>query len=368
MREMIPVAEPALIGNEKNYVLDCIESTWISSNGLYIERFEQAFAEFCGVNYAISITNGTAALHTALLASGLGTGDEVIVPTLTYISTANAVRFCGATPIFIDCEPGTWNINPKLIEYKITSKTKCIIPVHLFGHPVDMEPICDLARRYDLFVIEDAAEAHGAEYKGQKVGSIGDAAIFSFYGNKIITTGEGGMIVTNDEALALRARQLKGQGQDFSKRYWFPIIGFNYRMTNIQAAIGLAQLENADWHIARRREVASWYKERLSGVESVCIQSELPYAKNVYWMNSLVLKPSSRIGRTELIEALASRGIETRPFFFPIHTMPMYSSHNHTDRYPVAEVVSARGLNIPSSANLTIEEIDYICEWILRLV
>jgi perosamine synthetase len=257
-RSFIPVAAPMLAGNEKKYVMDCLDSNWISSRGTYIERFENAFADFCGARHALSCTNGTTALHLALLALGVGAGDEVIVPTLTFVATANAVTYCGARPVMIDAEPRTWNINPCLIEEKITPRTRGIIVVHLYGHPVDMDPVIEIARRHGLFVLEDAAEAHGAIYKGQVAGSIGDIATFSFFGNKVLSTGEGGMVVTNDPELASKIRLLKDQGMDPNRRYWYPVIGYNYRMTNVAAAIGLAQVEKADWHIQQRRELAGW--------------------------------------------------------------------------------------------------------------
>ena len=277
--------------------MDCLDSTWISSSGKYIEQFEKAFAEFCGVKHAVTCCNGTVALHLALMALGTQPGDEVIVPTLTYIATANAVTYCGARPVFVDSEPETWNMDPSLIEEKITPRTKGIIVVHLYGHPADMDPIMSIARRHGLFVIEDAAEAHGAEYKGHRVGSIGDMSTFSFYGNKIITTGEGGMVVTNNDSLASKARQLKGQGSVPDQRYWFPIIGYNYRMTNVASAIGLAQLEKAEWHIERRREVARWYYEYLhniailysasrEGVGSECLLDVLCVTGRTYFIKS----------------------------------------------------------------------------------
>lgn len=367
MTRFIPVASPALIGNEKKYVLDCIESSWISSNGAYIERFEAAFAEFCGTRHAIAVCNGTVALHVALLALGIGPGDEVIVPTLTFVATPNAVSYCGARPVFIDSEPDTWNLDVRQLESKITSRTKAIIPVHLFGHPVDMGPLLEVAARHNLFVIEDAAEAHGAEYKGQRVGGLGHIGTFSFYGNKIITTGEGGMIVTNDDALARRMRQLKGQGQDFEKRYWFPILGYNYRMTNIQAAIGLAQLEKVDWHMQRRRENAQWYQELLGQQTMLRLQPEKPWAKNAYWMNSVVLDEKFPLTRDETMNALHERGVETRPFFYPMHSLPMYQDHAAGQTFPVAERVAARGFNLPSSANLTYADVTYVAEVLFSL-
>lgn len=358
----LPVAEPVLSGNERAYVLDCLDTNWISSNGSYIDRFETSFARFCGVREAISICNGTAALHVALLALGVGPGDEVIVPTLTYVATANAVTYCGAKPVFVDVDPDTWNIDAGQIEGRITPCTRGMIVVHLFGHPADMDPILELAARHGLFVLEDAAEAHGAEYKGRRVGSLGHAATFSFYGNKIITTGEGGMITTDDEALARRMRQIKGQGQDPDRRYWFPIVGYNYRMTNIEAAIGLAQLEDIAWHIERRRENAHWYAQHLRDFPRLRMQPELPWAKNVYWMNSVVLDDDFPVSRDEAMAILACHGIETRPFFYPMHVLPMYSGLASDQTFPVADSIAARGMNLPSAATLTPEDIVRVAE------
>lgn len=366
MRRFIPVAEPALVGNEKQYVLDCMDSTWISSTGQYVERFEKAFAEFCEVKHAISCCNGTAALHLALLALGVEQGDEVIVPTLTFVATANAVAYCGATPIFVDSEPETWNLDPALLQEKVTDRTKGIIAVHLYGHPVDMHPVLHLAETHDLFVIEDAAEAHGAEYHGRRTGSLGDIGSFSFYGNKIITTGEGGMVVSDDDALAAKVRQLKGQGMEPNRRYWFPILGYNYRMTNVAAAIGLAQLEKADWHIARRRRTAFRYAQRLSAVPDIVLQPEKPWARNVHWMVSAVLTEDCAVSRDTLMERLAETGIETRPFFPPMHTLPIYRDSAKGQRFPVAERLAARGINLPSSATLSEEDVTFVCDQLIK--
>jgi len=368
MEKFIPVAAPSLTGNEKKYVIDCLESTWISSVGKYIGAFEQAFAEFCDVNYTVSCSNGTAALHLALLALGVGPADEVIVPSLTFVATANAVTYCSARPIFIDSEPETWNLNHDLLEEKITPRTKGIIVVHLYGHPVDMDPVLKIAQRHGLFVIEDAAEAHGAEYKGQRVGSLGDIATFSFYGNKIITTGEGGMVVTNNDKLANKVRQLKGQGMDPKRRYWFPVIGYNYRMTNVQAAIGLAQLEKADWHIYRRREVASWYYKRLKEVQALILPVEKEWARNVYWMFSVILDDDVSLSRDEVMAALRKQGIETRPFFYPMHTLPPYQGLIEEDQFPVANRLAARGINLPTWAGLEEEDIGFVCETLKRVL
>jgi perosamine synthetase len=366
MRHFIPVAEPALVGNEKEYVVDCLDSTWISSSGQYVGRFERAFAEFCDVKHAMSCCNGTAALHLALLALGVQRGDEVIVPTLTFVATANAVTYCGAAPIFVDSEPETWNLDATLVQERITKRTKGIVAVHLYGHPVDMDPLLEVAHKHGLFVIEDAAEAHGAEYQGRRTGSLGDMATFSFYGNKIVTTGEGGMVVTDDDALAAKVRQLKGQGMEPDRRYWFPILGYNYRMTNIAAAIGLAQLEKADWHIARRRHTALRYVQRLSTVPDVALQPEKPWARNVYWMVSVVLSEKCPVSRDTVMERLAEAGIETRPFFHPMHTLPMYRDSAKGQRFPVAEGLAARGLNLPSSATLSEAEVTFVCDHLIK--
>jgi perosamine synthetase len=365
-KRFIPVASPVLVGNEKAYVMDCLESTWISSSGKYVERFEADFANFCGAKHAISCCNGTAALHLALMALGVGPGDEVILPTLTFVATANAVTYCGARPVFVDSEPGTWNIDPSLVEEKITQRTKAIVVVHLYGHPGDMDAITSIGRRHSLFVVEDAAEAHGGEYKGRRVGSLGDVAGFSFYGNKLITTGEGGMVVMNDDALAGRVRKLSTQGMDADRRYWFPIIGYNYRMTNIAAAIGLAQLEKVKWHLERRVEVATWYREKLRDTHGVVCQSEKEWAKHVYWMFTIVLGDDIPLSRDEVMAHLQEHGIETRPVFYPMHTLPPYRDLSQLNSFPVAERIARRGMNLPTWAGLTREDVGYVCDTLLE--
>ena len=332
----------------------------ISSNGPFIERFERAFAEHCGVAHAISCANGTVALHLALLGLGIERGDEVICPTLTYVASANCVMYCGARPVFVDAEPHTWNMDPSAVEQAITSRTRAIVAVHLYGHPVDMNPIREIAAAHDLAVVEDAAEALGATYRGRPAGSLGDVATFSFYGNKLLTTGEGGMVVTNDGALASRMRQLRGQGQDLERRYWFPIVGFNYRMTNVAAAIGLAQLERVDWHVGRRRENAAQYRRRLAQSEALEFSPEARWAESSFWMSSVLVRDANRSQRDEVMADLASRGIETRPFFFPMHVLPPYREMSRR-AFPVADDLSARGLNLPSGAPLTVEDIERVC-------
>ena len=360
-RKWIPVARPVLSGREKEYVLDCLETSWISSLGKYIGLFEDSFARFCSAEYAVACSNGTTALHIALLALGVGEGDEVIVPTLTYIASANAVRYCGATPVFVDSEPATMNLDPAKIEESITERTKGIIAVHLYGHPADMDPITVIARTHNLFVLEDAAEAHGARYKGRSVGSLGDAATFSFFGNKIITTGEGGMVTTGNVKLQDQMRLLKGQGVDPNHRYWFPIVGYNYRMTNVQAAIGLAQLEQIEEHLRRRQEIAELYASELAPLEDVLTTPSVqPWASHVFWSYPVVLKDDSPVASDNLMASLAADGIETRPVFIPVHTMPPYLKKGET--YPVAEKLARNGISLPMHGLLTKSDVEYIAE------
>jgi perosamine synthetase len=363
---MINVAEPAIGKEELKNVIKCIKSGWISSKGNFIEEFEKKFSRYCNCKYGIATNNGTAALHLALKALDIGIGDEVIVPTLTYVATVNAVLYCNAKPVLVDSEPFTWNIDPEKIEENITKKTKCILVVHLYGHPCDMDPILEIARKHDLYVIEDAAEAHGAKYKGKIVGSFGDVACFSFYGNKIITTGEGGMCVTNNDELAEKMRILRNHGMDPIRRYWHRYIGFNYRMTNIQAAIGVAQLKKLNKLINLRRRNARIYSTFLKNINGVTLPPEAKWAKNVYWMYSILIEKEFGMRRDEVIKKLYAKNIETRPFFYPIHTMPPYINLAKK-RFPVAEKISEKGINLPSSSMLKKQTIRYICEEIAKL-
>jgi perosamine synthetase len=367
MRErMIPVSAPVFAGNEKRYVADCMESSWISSCGEYVGRFEAAFAEFCGARHAVSCCNGTAALHLALAALGVGPGDEVIVPTLTFVATANAVTYCGARPVFLDSDPETWALDPALLEERITPRTKAVVVVHLYGHPADMDRVNEIARRHNLFVVEDAAEAHGAEYRGRRVGALADVSCFSFYGNKIIATGEGGMVATDDAALARRVAQLRGQGYDPGRRYWFPVVGYNYRMMNLPAAIGLAQLEQADWHLGRRREVASWYEARLGGVPGISWQGEQEWARHARWLFTVTLADDLAAGRDEVMSQLALRGVETRPVFYPMHVLPPYRESTAGETYPVADRLARRGMSLPTWAGLSPDDVGYVCDALLE--
>ncbi len=361
MKKRIAVAAPVFLGNEAMYVRECLETGWISSNGKFIEKFETCFREYCGVSHAISCCNGTAALHLALLALGVGPGDEVIVPTLTYIASANAVVYCGGRPVFVDSEPRTMNLDPRLIERSITEKTKGIVVVHLFGHMADMEPIMEIAKKHDLFIVEDAAEAIGAQYKGAKAGTLGDIATFSFYGNKIISTGEGGMAITERSDLAEKMRLFRGQGMSTQKRYWFNVVGFNYRMTNIEAAIGLGQLEEIEQHLNYRRRLAKWYDAHLSGLgDFLELPVEEKWAHHSYWMYTVLLKESVSISRDSFMKELSRKGIETRPVFYPMHTMPPYAISG--TRFPIAEHLAKYGVTLPTHAMLTEDDVEFIAE------
>jgi perosamine synthetase len=356
----ISVAEPRLEGREREYVLDCIESSWISSTGKYISAFEESFANFCSVRHAIATNNGTTALHLALVALGLGPGDEVLIPTVTYIATANAVRYCGAEPVLVDVCPDTMNIDPLELKRRITPRTKGIIPVHLYGHPAEMEPILSFAKHHGLFVVEDAAEAHGAEYMTQKVGSFGDCATFSFFGNKIVTTGEGGMITTNDDELAARLRLLRGQGMDPKRRYWFPVVGYNYRMTNIQAAIGLAQMESIEQALTDRNRLATWYNTALAPLTNeLILPTTAPWARHAFWMYTIFLRSGDEEKRDTLMKALEYRAIETRPVFYPMHVLPPY---HQPSTFPIADLWSPRGINLPTHQNLTHEDVQRVAD------
>ena len=353
---MIPVYQPYFNGREKEYVNQCMDSTWISSKGEFIGKFERGFAEFIGAEHATTVSNGTVAIHLALEALGIGPGDEVIVPTLTYIASVNTILQTGAKPVFVDSLESTWQVDPKEVEAKITSRTKAIMAVHLYGLPCDMNALTTICHKYNLLLVEDCAEAFGTLYKGRHVGTFGDIATFSFFGNKTITTGEGGMVVAKKKEVLERAYYLKNQGVSPSREYWHDVVAYNYRMTNICAAIGLAQLEQATEILAKKRQVADWYREGLQGLPLIC-HSEMPDTVHSFWMCSITVNDAAH--RNPLREYLKQVGIETRPVFIPSHTMPHCRVE---ERFPVAEYISLRGINLPSYPNLQEGQVKIICK------
>jgi len=363
-RSIIPVCEPRLDGNEMKYVTNCIETNWISSAGRYIQEFEASFASACGCKYGAACANGTVALHLALAALGIGPGDEVIIPTFTMIATINSVTYTGATPVLVDSEIETWNMDVAQVEEKITPKTRAIIVMHTYGHPVDMDPVNELAKAHDLYVIEDAAEAHGATYKGRQVGSLGDCAAYSFYGNKIITTGEGGMVTTNNPDIARITWNLRDHAFSEERHFWHKYLGFNYRMTNLQAAVGLAQTEQLDNFVQARRNNAAAYTSLLSQVPGIVTPPEKEWAENVFWMYGILVEEEFGMTRDELRRWLADRGIETRTFFIPMHLQPIYYQTYKGQRYPVSEMLCKRGMYLPSASSLTRSEIEFVVETI----
>lgn len=369
MDTFIPVCEPTLLGNELKYVTDAVQTGWISSAGKYVTEFEQKFAEYCGCKYGVAVCNGTVALHLALVALGIGKGDEVIIPDFTMIATAFAVCYTGATPVFVDANPETWNLDVTKIEEKITSRTKAIIPVHLFGLMCDMDAINSIAKKHNLNVLEDAAEAHSAEYKGRRAGSCSDIAAFSFFANKNVTTGEGGMVVTNDDGLYNSLRYHKNMcfPLDGPRNYLHNDIGFNYRMSNVVAAIGLAQVEKADEYRSMRIRNNALYRELLSNIPGILFQPLMDDYLNVSWMNTILVAPK-KYGHTkdELREHLKQNGIDTRLLFEGMHRQPSLEQYgcNCAGHYPVTEHLTATGLYLPSASSLTAEKIEYICQTI----
>ena len=365
----IPVMAPTLTGNELEYVIECVKTNWISSQGAFVRRFESDFSAYIGVPGAISTSNGTTALHLALVVLGLGPGDEIIVPDLTFAATINAVLYVGATPVIADVAKDTWTIDPAELNKLITPKTKAIIPVHLYGQPAEMKEITTIAQKHNLLVIEDAAEALGSLYHGMHVGAFGDAAIFSFYGNKLITTGEGGMVVFKTPAVATRARKLRDHGMEPSRRYWHTELGFNYRLTNLQAAIGVAQLEQIEKFIARKIEIAELYRQKLSSLKMIHHPQMRQNTRNVYWLYSIVLEAqNAHLARDELIAQLLRKGVETRPLFYPLHSMPLYAKYGEGRKFPNTDWLGLQGLSLPSAVDLNDDAVNYICGCIASLL
>lgn len=366
---MIPVANPEIGEEELENVIRVVKSGWIGSKGNFLKIFERDFASYIGVRHAIAVSNGTAALHLALVALGIGVGDEVLVPDLTFASPANMVILSGARPIFVDVSKDYWCIDPEDARKKITRKTRAIIVVHIYGHPAKMDEIIELAEEYDLYIIEDCAEAHGAEFKNKKVGSLGTVGCFSFYANKIITTGEGGMVVTNSDKLAEKIRILRDHGMKNKRRYWHEVIGFNYRMTNLQAAIGVAQLRKIDKLIKRKIEIAKIYRDILGNVKGITLHPSMRWAKCVYWLYSILIdKEKYGMSRDKLVAKLKKYKVETRRFFYPLHIMPPYKQYLPSDKlsFPNSEMLSMKGLNLPSGPKISDEKVTYVAELIRK--
>lgn len=364
-----PISNISLEGNELKYVNEAVKSTWISSTGKFISQFESKFSQFCSVDYSVATSNGTTALHLAIESLNIGIGDEVIVPSLTFAATANAVIHSGATPVFVDSLKDHWNIDPEKILNAINSNTKAILAVHLYGQPCDMKRIMKIANEHNLFVIEDCAESTGANINGKKVGSIGDIGCFSFYGNKIITTGEGGMCTTNNYELNERMRVLRDHGMDKSKRYWHNEIGFNYRMTNLSAAIGVAQMEQIELFLEKRQILRTQYDNLINFNSNLLKPIDSVFGDQVDWFYNLNLSSKTKIKRDQLILELSKVGIDSRPFFYPIHLMPPYFKYLGSKKdFSNAEAFGKYGMNLPLYPLLTIEDIKFISSHINRIL
>ena len=369
--DFIPVNIPLLDGNERKYLLECIDSGWVSSEGPFVQRFEEAFARKMGRKYGIAVSNGSVALDAAAIALGLGPGDEVIMPTFTIICCASAITRVGAVPVLVDSDPSTWNMDVSQIEARITPKTRAIMVVHIYGVPVDMDKVLEIARRHDLRIIEDAAEQHGQHYRGRPVGSFGDISCFSFYPNKHITTGEGGMIATDDPHLAERCRSLRNLCFKPERRFVHEELGFNYRLTNLQAALGVAQLERMDQFIEKKRRIGRLYNELLANIDSIELSvAATDYAESVYWVYGLVLRDGVPFDAAEAIRRLAVAGVGARPFFWCMHEQPvfqrmgMFSGESH----PVGERIARRGFYIPSGLGLSEDQIRKSAERLIAIL
>ena len=360
---MIPVCEPSLTDRERELLLECFDQGWVSSHGPYVDRFEEAWAAYCGMAYGVAVSSGTAGLDIAAALLDLHPGDEVIMPAFTIISCAQPIVGRGGVPVLVDLDPVFWQMQVDQIRASITPKTRAIMVVHLYGHPADMDPVSQLAREYELLVIEDAAEAHGAQYKGRLCGGLGDISVFSFYANKLITTGEGGMLLTNREDAAARARSFRNLCFQPSRRFLHEQIGFNYRLTNLQAAIGLGQIERMDGIVRKKRQIAQAYRERLKDIDGLQLPAEASWAKSIYWVYGIVVDEALGVDARLLANRLKARGVETRPFFLGMHQQPVFRNMGLflKDEFPVSERLSRQGLYLPSGLSLRDEDIEYIC-------
>lgn len=362
--EIIPVNEPYIGDLEKKYVMECLNTGWISSEGHFVREFEEAWAAYCGMKYGIAVSNGTVALEMAVASLKLNPREEIIMPSFTIISCAQAITKAGLVPVLVDCDPETWCMDVSQVEAKINPRTRAIMPVHIYGHPVDMNPLRDLAQKYKLIIIEDAAEVHGGEYRGQKCGGLGDLSCFSFYANKIVTTGEGGMVLTNNQKQAEYLRSLRNLCFRKDHRYLHTELGNNFRLTNIQAAIGLAQIEHIEQSIQKKRWMGAAYIERLKDISTLQLPVEKPWALNVYWMFGIVLDLSTGMDASEFAHRLNEVGIITRPFFLGMHEQPVFRNMGlfKDEHYPVTEHIARQGLYLPSGMTITEVQIDRVCD------
>jgi perosamine synthetase len=376
---MIPVNEPLLGKQEMENAMECLRTGWISSAGKFLEAFEEAWASYCGMRYGVAVSNGTTALQVAIACVGLEPGDEVILPTFTIISCAQAVTYNGGIPVLVDSDPRTWCMDIRQISAKITPRTRVIMPVHIYGHPVDMDPILALAEQHGLEVVEDAAEAHGAEYLSRRTtangtwhrcGGMGDISVFSFYANKLVTTGEGGMVLTNDPKIAKRARSLRNLCFRPEKRFYHTELGYNFRLTNLQAAVGLAQIERMPEIVSKKRRIGETYTRRLERIPGITLPVEELWARQVYWMYGLVLDESTGLDATDFGRLLRDEGVETRPFFLGMHEQPVFIDRGlfRGERYPVAERLARQGLYLPSGLALTEAQLDEVCRAVEKIL
>jgi perosamine synthetase len=365
----VPLTQPVLDGNELEYLTDCISTGWISSQGKYIRNFEELFEQYVSCPHALVVSNGTVALHLALLTLGIGPGDEVIVPNLTFAAPVNAVLYVGATPVLVDIDVHTMTIDLDAAERAVTARTKAIIPVHLYGHPADMDRVMDLAQKFNLVVIEDCAEAIGSKYQGKHVGNFGDAAIFSFFGNKTITTGEGGMLLVKDATMVEKAKKLRDHGMSKERRYWHDELGYNYRMTNLQAAIGVAQMERVEEFVERKRWNAEQYSMRLSNVDGIKLLGEVGDVVNSYWFYTIILPQWLATKRDEVISKMLKNGVEARPVFYPMHRMPLYAPFVSAGQtFAVSDAISDAGISLPSGVTMNEVDIEKVCTVLVRII
>ncbi|MCK1364148.1 DegT/DnrJ/EryC1/StrS family aminotransferase [Bradyrhizobium sp. 62] len=356
MDSYIPISQPSIGARERELVLDAVDSGWVSSIGKYIDEFEAAFARYCGTEFALAVSNGTTGLHLALVTLGLGPGDEVIIPDLTFVATANAVAYTGASPVLADIDPDTLCMDPASVESLVTERTRVIMPVHLYGHPADMDALAAIAKPRGIAVIEDAAEAHGAEYKGRRVGGLSQCGVFSFYGNKVVTTGEGGMLTTNDRAFYQRAKRLRDHAMSPERRYFHDERGYNYRMTNLQAALGVAQMERIDDFLKGRDEIMAWYRSAIPSSETVRLNRVKNWAASAFWMVCLEVDGFNEARREAFMGKLKQRGIDSRPYFCTMSSMPMYQQKP----LPVAARKAQSGLNLPCFVGLSKKDVERI--------